>query len=247
MSMDMTGPSRRGRVPQGRLFRAVPGGVWNIQVTLAGKTYSRSTRVRDRLAAMEIMEVFVETMKLQDPDFPPPPPTRWKDLPKIWARLNRLNAKKKHLNNVTILATYHCPEIQEVFLSDLTQAQVDRVIETYRERSRKGSVEAIVRAVRLLVAWAVQHRFRLPGCPAITFPDLQEEHQRRLAERKERQMPVWARGQVTAPPKAPLHPPSPLRSESHPEANPSPGTVPSTPEPVVKPGGIWFTDEDYYS
>jgi hypothetical protein len=197
---------------------------------------------------MEIMEVFVETMVLQSPDIPPPPAIRWKDMPKVWARLNRLSVSAKHLSNVTFLATYHCPEIQDVFVSDLTQAQIDRVIETYRKRSQKGSVEAIVRAVRLLIAWAVQHRFRLPGCPTITFPDLQEDYERRAAELKERQRPVWARGQVAPPPKAPLHPPSPLRPESRPEANPSSGAVPSTPEPGVKPGGIWFPDnEDYYN
>lgn len=239
---------RRGRVPRGRLFRAVDGGVWNFQVTLAGKTYSRSTRVRDRLAAMEIMGVILETMMLQNPDIPPPPPIQWKDLLKVWARLNRLDVSAKHLSNVSILATDHCRGIQEVFPSDLTQDQVDWVIETYRKRSQKGSVEAIVRAVRLLIAWAVKHRFRLPECPPIIFPDLQEEYQRRLVERKERQQSVWAHGQEIVQPKAPLHPPMPVRPESRPKASPSRGSVQPISEPVVKPGGIWFPEnEDYYT
>lgn len=239
-----TSPNRPELVPRGYFFRYGPDSPWNFQVTLGGRTYRRSTCVRDQVVAREVLELFIEDTVLTHPDFPPPAPIRWQELVPIWVRHAKFRVSPWHIANVRLLAERHCLIIQDVLVHLLDQNQVDRVIAAYRARSAsKGRVEAMVRVLRLLLAWAEERRFRGPDSPTIVFPNLEEEAAKRRAEREEQQQAASRRGRSEQPSSKPQEAPALVYSAPPPR---SARSEPQQPPPtsVHKRGGLWFPDHE---
>jgi len=192
----------------------------------------------DRETAHEVMEIAVIEIMLTAPDLPMPDQVSMNSLVHLWAAQNRFDLSQGYIRNVVGVWERHCKDLHEIRVDELSQSDVDRVIEAYQGHSASCSTEFLGRALRMLFRWGVRHRFGVDNLPEICLPHYPRIYTRPcVADQFDRVEIQQTNIQIVPELKTPLALPSP-RSTTIREDDELAGTKP------FKFKGIMFPDRD---